>query len=621
MILQRVLWPAGVFALNVAVFFPAVHYGFTNWDDLENFVDNLAFRGLSWRHLSWCFANYHLGHYHPLYWLSFALDFAGSGLQPGAWHLTQVSLHAVAALCVFAVACRLLALLRPGDSPAIRRCAAALATLLFALHPLRVETVVWLSARHDALASIFSLLCVLAYLHLTELPLDASQRRIWLAVTSVLFIFAALSKDMSLTLPLVLLVLDAYPLRRWTPSFGSVFAKRTIQVWREKVLMLLIALILGVNAVIASRSALWSLKEASLSQRLAHALVGLMFYPCKILLPLNLSPFYEQPGSFGFGHAWTVLAFLGLITVVAVLYLLRRRMPGLIAACVCYVILILPVSGVLQRGTQFAADRYSYLSCIPFAIAASFGVSALLVRWRWPTLLASIGAVVSLSVLTRWQMAIWSDSVVLWQRAIAVDRHNGTGHANLAHAYEFRGSIDHAMREYEIALRIRPTQPDVHRNLAALLARRQRYDEAIEHYLAEIEQNPRRVESRYYLGVTYERVGELQKAQSQYQEAVRVAPNYAPAHLALARLLLSNGDVGGGEAGLRRVLALDSGNASAMELLAQVCARTGRIAEALEWYDRAVGRAEVLGQRDGAATVRAIRDRLAAGATSRPAAP
>jgi tetratricopeptide (TPR) repeat protein len=620
-ILHHWLGPVAVFLITFAVYFAATDYGFTNWDDPENFVENQGFRGSSRRALAWCFANYHLGHYHPLYWLSFAADFAANGLEPGPWHRTQIGLHAVAAVCVFAVARRFLLLMRPVDPPARRAAAAAIAALLFSLHPLRVETAAWLSARHDALASIFSLLCLLAYLNYAEWPTRAPRRGAWMFAACLLFTCAALSKDMSLTLPVVLLVIDAYPLRRWAPSFRSMFAKSTIQVWSEKAAMFAIALVLGVNAVIASSSALWSLEDAPWSLRFTHALVGLMFYPFKSLFPFQLSPFYEQPGTFGLAHPFTQYALAGLIAGFTILLALRRRLPGLIAVCICYVILVLPVSGILQRGTQFAADRYSYMSCIPFAIAAAFGVCAMLAHWKWPTLVIGGAVVLALSALSRRQLTIWSDSISLWQRAIAVDRHNGTGHANLAHAYETRGLVDDAIREYEIALRIRPTQPDVHRNLAAIFARRQRHPEAIAHYLADVEQNPRRVESRYYLGVAYERIGDLQSARTQFQQCIHIAPEFVLAHVALARLTLSGGDVDGGEALLRKALALDSSNASAMELLAQVCARTGRISEAIAWYDRAIEIAEERGQRDGAAAVRTIRNQRAAEATTRAAPP
>ena len=597
---------AALIAITLFAFAPARHYGFVNWDDPTNFINNVSYRGLSWGHFRWFFTTYHLGHYQPLNWLSFAMDHALSGLDPQRFHLTQILLHVIAVLLVHQLGRRLLAIYFTYSPRRAIELGAAMGATLFAIHPLRVESVVWLSARTDILAMIFLCLATLAYLQHVAAP---TGRIPWPAF--LYYIAAVLSKEHAVVFPVLLVLIDVYPLRRIPASFA--FASPPCRgIWLEKIPFLAVSIVGAANAFFAAGSSVSSLEQSPLTDRLAQIPFSLAFYPYKTLVPMSLSHFYEFPGEFGLSHRWVLMSLIACGGSAGLLLLLRRRVPGLLVAALAYVVILAPVSGLVQRGPQLVADRYSYLACLPIALVIAAAFVRRFEVVPWPTSMSCLIVVTALVVRTQSQVAVWKDSETLWKHAIEIDNHNATAHALLAYVHTDAGRLDEAIQENLTALRIRPTQPGVQRNLAALYARENKLDDAIDHYLADIEQSPSRADSHYFLGVCFERVGDSDKASRAYRAALELDANLTLAHLGLARLFLSAGYVKEAEPRLRRVLELDPRNAAALELLAQLCANTGRASEAAQLYDRAIGEAERLNQPQAASFLHDAKNRLTA---------
>jgi tetratricopeptide (TPR) repeat protein len=375
-----------VFAVTVLVFSRSLYGDFLDWDDRSNLVDNIFYRGFN---LPWIFG-LHFVHWYPLTWLSFSLDHALWGLDPFGFHLTNVLLHGANAALFYMAA---------GSVPA---------ALFFSLHPLRVESVAWITERSDLLSAFF-LLASLRF------------KSAWL------YALAALSKATVVPFPLA-----------WKPARKPVY--------------LALAAAAGALAVLAQRQAgaLWSVEQLGPFERLGVYIHNAAFYLAKTVLPFGLMPLYPMPGSFPF--PWAAAALLALIT-----FLVWRRKEWREGWC-WYLLFLIPVAGLIKTGPQLAADRYSYLACLPLA---------LLVRgkWSWPILAL-------LAVLTWRQQGVWKDSETFW-RSMAGNSSfcHGPARNNLGNLLSRQGRREEAERAYESALVCSPGHPVAVENLSRLRGR------------------------------------------------------------------------------------------------------------------------------------------------------
>src|SRR5213596_1362557 len=389
----RWLAPLLVALFTLAAFLPALQNQFVNWDDAENFLENPHYRGLGWTNLRWMWTT-HRGHYIPLTWMTLGLDYLLWGMNPLGYHLTSLLLHAANAVVFFFIARRLLTLALPSPSEHGHALAvsAGFAALVFAIHPLRVESVAWATERRDVLSGLFYLSAVLAYLR----ACDREERgRGWYWGAVALFAGALLSKSMAVNLPVVLMILDVYPLRRLGGSIGW-WSKPARRIYVEKIPFVLLAAAASAIAVMAQFSihAALPLAQLSVPGRLAVSAYGLSFYLGKMIVPVNLSPLYELPRTVSPWAMPFILSFGLAVAITAIVLSLRRRMLGLPAAWLAYLVVLLPVLGIFQSGPQIAADRYTYLAGLGWAILAGAG---LLSSWsRLPLLL--IGLVVFIPV-------------------------------------------------------------------------------------------------------------------------------------------------------------------------------------------------------------------------------
>ncbi|MFO1010566.1 MAG: tetratricopeptide repeat protein [Planctomycetota bacterium] len=417
---RRWLLRLALVGLVFLAFAPVLGAGFVNWDDNRNFVENTQWRGLSASNLAWMFTSYHMAHWHPLTWISLAVDHTLFGLGPDGkdahgLHVMNVVWHSLGALAAFACA-RLLFRAAAKDAPALTiDLAAFFASALFAIHPLRAESVAWVTERRDVLSGFFVLLALRSWLVYATTD-DAGKRRgawIW---SLLWFVAAGMSKVAVFVLPFVLVVLDLWPLRRSAAlGFGRLLV--------EKLAHFAVAFALMGVALYGQRDAagaMYSMQEHPLSARLAQAGFATFFYPMKTLKPTALSPMYELPAREEmFGPAILGPASIGLVVALVALLLFRFR-PAVAAAWACFLITIAPVSGLTQAGSQLVADRYSYLACIPFAFLVGGALFLALRGGRAsPQVGAAVGAVLLAASLfaTRAQASVWRDSVSLWSQA------------------------------------------------------------------------------------------------------------------------------------------------------------------------------------------------------------
>src|SRR5438445_544005 len=535
----RWLAPLLVVLCTLAAFLPTLQNQFVNWDDDKNYLDNHHNRGLTWQQLSWMWTTFHMGHYIPLTWMTLGLDYLLWGMNPLGYHLTSLLLHAANAVVFYVLARRILTLARPGlaDCGHALAASAGFAALVFAIHPLRVESVAWVTERRDVLSGLFYLSAILMYLRACE---RGARGRGWYWAAVGLFAGALLSKSMVVNLPFVLLILDVYPLRR-LGGFVGWWSEPARRIYIEKISFVLLAAAASAIAVMAQSSvhAAASLAQLSVPGRLAVAAYGLGFYPRKMVVPVNLSPLYELPRTVDPMAPPFILSYALVLAIMAIVLALRRRVPGLPAAWVAYVVVLLPVLGFFHRGRQIAADRYTYLAGLGGAILAGAG---LLSCWRTsrtsktgtPTTLPIAGVamcvVVGLGVLTWNQVQLWHDSEELRAHVLGMDPQSSIAENNFGVVRAGERKLAEAIEHYRRALQIRPTYADVRYNLAVALAQQSKPAEAVEHYQRALQIRPEHAGAHYNLGIALAQQGKLAEAVDHYRQALRHNHDSAEPH-------------------------------------------------------------------------------------------
>ncbi len=511
--------PAIVFLWAFLAFKPALDAGWVDWDDHVLFVDAHGWRGLGPAQIRWMFTSWPLGHYHPVTWLTHGLDYELWGMRAQGHHLTNVLLHATVATLLYALG---VALLRARGTVVSRddeisaRVTAACGALLWAVHPLRVEAVAWITERRELVCGILYLLTLIFYLRMVA---DPARRTTWYVASIAAFALSLLSKAWGITLPVVLLIADLWLLGR----FEKPGDRRRVLL--EKVPFFALTIPVMIVTTLAHRAvgASLSLEQHSATERVLQAGYGILFYPIKTIAPVNLTPSYFLSRQLTLGDPVLLASLLGTIAITAGLFVARRRAPALLVAWLAYVVTVSPVLGLHQSGAQLVADRYAYIATIflfLLAVALHRRVSVPQIR-----LVAGCAVVVAAAwTAATWrQCACWKDTLSLWTRAVTVDPAN----------YFARTRRSMALHQL------------------------QRHEEAIAECDAAIGLAPRFANAWSYRGAARMALRDLPGAIGDFDHALRLNPDHVPSLMWRAQAHMSRRDARSALADFDRVVALE----------------------------------------------------------------
>jgi len=517
------------------VFGQTLGHEFVNYDDKTYVYGNsLVSAGLSWHGLTRAFVDTQTNNWHPLTIISHMIDCQIFDLKPGGHHFTNVLLHTIAAVL-------LLFFLRDVTSNFWR---AAFVAALFAIHPLRAESVAWIAERKDVLSAVFFFLTLGAYARYVRAP---SLGRY--LTMSILFACGLLSKPMLVTTPAVLLLLDYWPLKRIAD------AKSFWRLTLEKLPLFALSAASSIVALALQVQSPVSVGQLPFWWRLQNALVSCVTYIWQMFWPANLAAFYPHPDN----HLafWQVaLAASFLIATTWVVFALRRTRPYLLIGWLWYLIMLLPVIGIIEVGLQGHADRYSYLPQVGLYIALTWfvaDVSASLLHRQ--TILVAVGSavVIILSVCAWKQTTFWRNSETLWTHTLAVTTDNDVARTNLGTSLMERGQLDDALSNFQIALAVRSHSEHrhyslslalIHDSVGNVLARKGRLDEAIVHLRQAIGLRPDYPDAHYNLGTALFQKGDLDGAIAEWRTTLSIHPYDAGAHTGLGNALVQKGFLG-----------------------------------------------------------------------------
>ena len=556
--------------VTFVAFLPALGADFVSWDDERNFLTNPHYRGLGLEQLRWMWTTTLLGHYVPLSWMTLGADFTLWGMTPRGYHLTNLLFHSVNAILLSVLARDLL----EDDW------AATFAALVFAVHPLRVESVAWITERRDVVSLFFCLLTVIAYFRATR---GERLRRGLYASALVSFVCALLSKGTSVSVPAVLLVINFYPLRRIGPgSWWSVSARRA---YAE-------VLPFGAPAlgfVALSIVALHPPEQLPLAGKVAVSAYSLVFYLAKTLAPVKLSPLYAMPVTIDPLDSRFLPAYVGCVAFVLVLILAMRRRPGLAAALMAFIAITLPMLGIVQNGPQIAADRYTYHAGPALALIAGGAYVALTRSRSFPALRAAAATiVVVLAALTWRQTGFWKSSERLWARVLAIEPDSPLGNSAWANLLFKQNRIDEAI-EYSLrAVRAAPQFAEGHNALGVGLARKGALDQAVERYRTSLSLKPGFDEAENNWGVVLAGQGQLDSAVAHYRRALAFNPENPDAEVNWGNVLVRGGNTAEAIAHYRRALWIRPDHADAHLNWGVALARDGNLTEAITHFQAAL---------------------------------
>jgi protein O-mannosyl-transferase len=545
-----------LFLITAAVFWPARHFDYINYDDPQYAQSNRHVQqGLTLQSVGWAFTTGDCANWHPLTWLSHMLDAQLFGPGPAGPHLVNVVFHAANTLLLF--------LLLYGSTGA--RWPSAFTAALFALHPLHVESVAWISERKDVLSTFFLLLTLLGYVRYALRP---QRRRLnyWLAFLS--FILGLLSKPMLVTLPFVLLLLDYWPLKRVSsfkfrvagldreletrnqkletrnaepetrnqkletqnqePETRNSKLKTLGGLLLEKIPFFLASAIFSATTFVAQQKggAVLALTKISLSLRVENALISYGRYLAKTFWPVPLALPYPYPDRWPW--IWVAGSVLLIALLVAAGIWLGRRWPFVATGLFWFLGTLVPVIGLVQVGNQSLADRYTYVPLIGLFVALSWGASALIGRLRIPAWLGGIAALLVLAACvwrTTLQLALWQDSGTLFGHAIACTKNNGIAYDNLGHHFLMQDKLDEAIASYNAALRIQPRDPIALDGMGCCLYSKGNTAEAVQYFQGALNINSNQPNTLFNLGSVLAIQGQYDQAAQCFQAALRLLPD------------------------------------------------------------------------------------------------
>jgi Flp pilus assembly protein TadD len=531
----------GLVAVTWAVFGQTLAHDFVNFDDHVYVYENpLVIRGLSTEGIIDAFTHTHARNWHPVTTVSHMLDCQLYGLNASGHHFTNVILHTISVLLLFLMLKRMTGGLWQS----------AFVAVLFAIHPLHVESVAWIAERKDVLSAVFFMLTLAAY---TRYARASSVPRYLLV--ALLFTFGLMSKPMLVTVPFVLLLLDYWPLGR-IGSQKSEVGSRLRRLITEKIPLFVLSAFSCVATLLTQRQGPNAIDQLPFLWRLNNTFVSYVTYVWQMLWPARLAVFYPHPNN-RLPLAEVIAAIMFLIGISLLVIHLRRTKPYLVTGWLWYLGMLVPVIGLVQVGEQAHADRYTYLPQIGLYIMIVWIVRDLLLESTPRVRRALVGvvaalAIVSLGVRAFVQASYWKNSETLWNHTLAVTGENDVAHNNLGFLFLRRGELDKAISEFQAALDIRSRNTWTHYSLGAALiqsnlgnalARKQLWDEAIDHLQEAVRLRPDYADAYFNLGSVLFQQGRTDQAIAQWQKTLAIRPTDAEAHRSVASALRKQGNV------------------------------------------------------------------------------
>ncbi|HSQ31269.1 MAG TPA: tetratricopeptide repeat protein [Gemmatimonadaceae bacterium] len=596
-----VAFAAVLVALNLVVYWSVWRHEFVSFDDPQYVTENAhVTAGLSWAGVRWALTTGTAGNWHPLTWISHMADVQLFGVSAGPHHVTNLLLHILNSLLLFGVLWRM--------TGAFGR--SGVVAALFAVHPLHVESVAWISERKDVLSTLFWLLAMWAYVEYVR-----RDKWAWYAAVVLWLALGLMSKPMVVTLPCVLLLLDYWPLERQ-------LTKRLIV---EKLpLFALVAVSSVVTFFAQSRGgAVSALAALPVTSRIENALLAYAAYIEKVIWPSGLAALYPYPREFGWRP---ILALVLLLAVTgAAIVAARRRHRYVLVGWLWYLGTLVPVIGLVQVGIQSMADRYTYVPSIGLFVIAAWGVPDLLrtiPQRRYVLATAAAGLILACALVAHAQVQYWRNSFILWTHANLVNPHDAhvetalgsvlaeqgdvaeaaalytdalqrepqfaEAHNKLGVVFADQGKIADAIPEYQAALRSKPSLAEAHYNLGNALARQGRYAEAVGEYNAALRLRPDDAAVHNGLGSVLDDEGRLGDAIAEYQEALRLNPKFGDAHNNLGAARAKQGRTDDAIAEFLEALKLNPNQADAHYNVAVMLNERGRTAEAVQHLQEAL---------------------------------
>lgn len=518
---------AGLVLLVSLIYWPTLRHGFVNYDDDQYVYENPAVQGgVTLDSVQWAFTRRHSNNWHPLTWVSHMADCQWFGLNPAGHHATSVALHALNAV--------LLLLL-------VRRCTnqlwvAAFVAAVFALHPLRVESVAWVAERKDVLSGLFFLLTLLAYLSWV----DSGRTKLRYGLVLLLFACGLMSKPMLVTVPMIFLLLDFWPLGRVTLPLSMATTWRLI--W-EKIPFIALSAASCVATVVAQREAVASIEALPFPLRFGNAVLSILVYLKQLFFPVGLVPFYPFQASSYIAVAGP-LCGLAVIAISFGAYRFRQARPFLLFGWLWYLVMLLPVIGILQVGEQAHADRYTYLPQIGVLLALAMLLKEWITHISVPPrlfLISSLGVVSLLTYTTSQQLSHWRNSRSLWEYTLSQTERNDLAHINLGHVLIDEGKPVEALEQFRLALQIRPHLAEAHNNIATVLMDQGNNAAAMLEFEKAIKAKPHYAEANNNYATLLAAQGRFADAMKYFEAARQARPDYPEVHYNMANLAAAQG--------------------------------------------------------------------------------
>lgn len=521
-------------AITCAVYWQVGEHGFLTYDDDMYVTQNLhVLTGMTSTNTAWAFSSAYSGNWHPVTWLSHQADVQFHGMNPRGHHLTNVLIHSISVLIL------LLFLARSTGKVWQSSFVAA----LFAFHPMHVESVAWVAERKDVLAAFFGFLTLLFY---TEYV--ARRRIVWYALSFSAFVLGLMSKPMLVTIPLLMLLLDYWPLNRYLQADGETEKRSSpgngspmIALLREKIPFIACSFLSAAITIYAQSKgrAIQGFETLSIGHRIENAIIAYGKYLLMTFWPHDLAVLYPLPSSFPLWQIVCSLLLLGLISTGVVVS--RKRHPYMLFGWFWFLGALLPVIGLIQVGSQSMADRYTYIPHIGLFVMCAWGGAALAgnssYRQRITALLACM-AILGSIILTWHQLGYWRNDLSLFQHALAVTENNYIMHNNLGTVYYNNGDLAAAADQYTKAITLAPNYAEAHANLGVTFALKGDVAAAVAKYREALQLDPACLIAHYNLGSALGNGGDLDAAIKEFQEALSINPNFVKAIEDLNKALL-----------------------------------------------------------------------------------